>query len=707
MEGEGVTGRARDGVRQALTPTTLSGPPTYWSRFVAMPRLKSNAGRARRRAGRLTVGRLAAPPIEERDFDLLRFMAGGGPAPKKSSPSPSRAPGSESAGYHSDLSVPGYHPSSTPTTAPPPGAEATGPAGLYDGAEREYRRAVRAIPPPAQLLPAPPALTPVSRPQAAKIGASLAHLLTPAGVLEALVGRPSPPQLSQPEPPAPPVPHHNPDQNAATAMISSRPGRFVDPDPLGKKTPGNATVAELAAASRDGTLRVGPRGRITTAPERHALRQLEQAREAVASSGPSLQHLHDVYPHLSISTLKGYRASARATGVPPQLLAGIEGQESDYGRSTLPGVRSGQNFAGAAGPFQIGNGTGAAGDWWGENMPESADIYQDRDAAIGAGKYLTQAGATKDPASWYDAAFSYNHADWYAQKAVQLAQQHRQLARLGLPPNPKAVQALQAAKRYAREQGINPTPFNGDVAGGDQDFTIVRADAKGMVDWAESAVGTAEGSPKQLRWAGRFGIDGSQPWCANFVSNGLLRRGVTQLPSNPNYVGSYESEWGQYAVPGGLAKAKPGDLVTFSGSHMGVYVGGGEMISGNSSDAVSRTSVGSPSMVIRPPYRGGKVRVADSQITGSTATSALGGGEVGVGAPAGGAVPGIGTSRPAPQTVALTPLSSPLAAGPVLPSDLLGAAEQETHGESAAETLLAILGEGTDPAAMLPRRALL
>jgi hypothetical protein len=51
-------------------------------------------------------------------------------------------------------------------------------------------------------------------------------------------------------------------------------------------------------------------------------------------------------------------------GVPWVILAGIGEVESDDGRSSLPGVHSGANAFGAAGPMQIGIG-GASGNQWG------------------------------------------------------------------------------------------------------------------------------------------------------------------------------------------------------------------------------------------------------------------------------------------------------------------------------------------------------
>ena len=52
--------------------------------------------------------------------------------------------------------------------------------------------------------------------------------------------------------------------------------------------------------------------------------------------------------------LKHYRAAARRYGTDWRLLAAIGKNESDHGRSTLPGVTSGLNFAGCcSGPMQM------------------------------------------------------------------------------------------------------------------------------------------------------------------------------------------------------------------------------------------------------------------------------------------------------------------------------------------------------------------
>ncbi len=101
------------------------------------------------------------------------------------------------------------------------------------------------------------------------------------------------------------------------------------------------------------------------------------------------------------------------------ILAGIGKVESDDGRTTLPGVNSGSNAFGAAGPMQIGIG-GASSDTWAlvataEDGKEPASVYDPADAIAGAAKYLVAHGVQQDPTA---AIFAYNHADWYVQEVL-------------------------------------------------------------------------------------------------------------------------------------------------------------------------------------------------------------------------------------------------------------------------------------------------
>ena len=62
--------------------------------------------------------------------------------------------------------------------------------------------------------------------------------------------------------------------------------------------------------------------------------------------------------------LADYQQAGAQYGIPWTVLAGIGEVESDQGRSDAPGVHSGANPAGAAGPMQFGIG-GLAGNTWG------------------------------------------------------------------------------------------------------------------------------------------------------------------------------------------------------------------------------------------------------------------------------------------------------------------------------------------------------
>jgi murein DD-endopeptidase MepM/ murein hydrolase activator NlpD len=115
------------------------------------------------------------------------------------------------------------------------------------------------------------------------------------------------------------------------------------------------------------------------------------------------------------------------------ILAAINYEESDFGQSTLPGVQSGANSAGAAGPMQIGIG-GAAGDTWDQikvSAPDdppgqAPDVYDEGDAVYSAAHYLAGDGMTADPSTWQQAVFDYNHADWYVQAVLSRAQAYYQ-----------------------------------------------------------------------------------------------------------------------------------------------------------------------------------------------------------------------------------------------------------------------------------------
>jgi membrane-bound lytic murein transglycosylase B len=123
-----------------------------------------------------------------------------------------------------------------------------------------------------------------------------------------------------------------------------------------------------------------------------------------------------------------YRTAARhCPGLSWSVLAAIGKVESDHGRSHLPGVRSGWNTAGAAGPMQFGIGVGRAGNAWARygadfNHNGHPSVYEPGDAIPAAARYLCAAGA---PRRLDRALYAYNHSWAYVAKVKTLAARYR------------------------------------------------------------------------------------------------------------------------------------------------------------------------------------------------------------------------------------------------------------------------------------------
>ena len=121
------------------------------------------------------------------------------------------------------------------------------------------------------------------------------------------------------------------------------------------------------------------------------------------------------------------RAAGRCPGLSWSVLAAVGKVESDHGRSRLPGVRSGWNVAGAAGPMQFGIGTGRAGNAWARYGADfdgdtRANVYDAGDAIPAAARYLCAAGA---PRRLDRALYAYNHSWSYVAKVKAIAARYR------------------------------------------------------------------------------------------------------------------------------------------------------------------------------------------------------------------------------------------------------------------------------------------
>ncbi|HEY2575824.1 MAG TPA: NlpC/P60 family protein [Streptosporangiaceae bacterium] len=242
-------------------------------------------------------------------------------------------------------------------------------------------------------------------------------------------------------------------------------------------------------------------------------------------------------------------------GVPWPILAGIGKVESNDGQSTLPGVHSGENGFGAAGPMQIGI-TGAAGNTWGgapvhpasehvagvaadENGDGTASVYQAPDAIAGAAKYLLGHGVLDN----VDAAiFAYNHLESYVQAVLFYANTY---AQGGFTVGPVSVDA--APQCLTSNSGQAPN----------QATTTAIAFAEAQL-----------GKPYQ------FGATGPDA----FDCSGLVMMAYRAAGINIPRTSEAQWAWGPKIAAG---QEEPGDLVFFAGSdgtatnpgHVGMVIG--------------------------------------------------------------------------------------------------------------------------------------
>jgi peptidoglycan DL-endopeptidase CwlO len=262
-----------------------------------------------------------------------------------------------------------------------------------------------------------------------------------------------------------------------------------------------------------------------------------------------------------------YKKVGQQYGVPWTLLAGIGTVESNNGQTTLPGVRSGQNGFGAAGPMQIGI-EGASGNTWGgaaihpasqvvggvatdEDGDGVANVYDPADAIAGAAKYLLEFDVQTNPSA---AVFAYNHLQSYVQSVLFYAGQYA--------GGTFSVDSAQLPSS-------NAVGGCAQTAGG---LPVVQAPSQVVataISYAEEQLG------KPYLWGGT-GPDAFD--CSGLVMMAYRTAGI-------NIERTSEAQWAtEVKVP--AAQVQPGDLVFFAGSdgtvtdpgHVGLVIGNGQMI---------------------------------------------------------------------------------------------------------------------------------
>jgi cell wall-associated NlpC family hydrolase len=258
--------------------------------------------------------------------------------------------------------------------------------------------------------------------------------------------------------------------------------------------------------------------------------------------------------------LMWYKRVGQQYGIPWTILAGIGTVESDNGQTTLPGVHSGANAFGAAGPMQIGIG-GAAGDEWGglavhpasehvngvandEDGDGIASVYSPGDAIAGAAEYLVQHGVHDNVPG---AIFAYNHLASYVQDVENYASQY-------------------ATGGYAVTNQVTGCSTDTNWLASQQPPNQASAEA---ISFAQQQIG------KPYLWGGT-GPDSFD--CSGLVMMAYRAAGV-YIPRTS------QLQWlfGPRVAPSAV---EPGDLVFFAGGdgtptapgHVGLVIGKGKMI---------------------------------------------------------------------------------------------------------------------------------
>jgi cell wall-associated NlpC family hydrolase len=224
-------------------------------------------------------------------------------------------------------------------------------------------------------------------------------------------------------------------------------------------------------------------------------------------------------------------------GLPWEVLAGIAKVESDFGESTLPGVASGSNAKGAEGPMQFEPATFRAYATVAPGGADPASPYDAEDAIYSAARLLCADGGGT-PGLLNAAIFAYNHSAAYVALVLAYASAYEQ----------------ESATPFQLTSASGPT--RGIALG-----SVVVADAEAYL-----------GTP--YVWGGEqpgvgFDCSGLVQWVYAEAGISLPRVAQDQYDAGPQ-------------LPAG-ATLYPGDLVFFGSGpdaveHVGIYVGGGEMI---------------------------------------------------------------------------------------------------------------------------------
>ncbi len=177
--------------------------------------------------------------------------------------------------------------------------------------------------------------------------------------------------------------------------------------------------------------------------------------------------------------VKIYQAAARHYRLPWQVLAAINYVETRYGQDLAV------SSAGAIGWMQFMPSTwaeyGASVNLQGKPAPGMPNPWQPTDAIFAAARYLTAAGAQRNLPR---AIYAYNHATWYVQEVLSIAEQ---ITRHGLKAGAKARQKIAAMTTMARL--LNGLPYVWGGGHGSFAYVATGYDCSGFVSAVLHAAG--------------------------------------------------------------------------------------------------------------------------------------------------------------------------------------------------------------------------
>jgi cell wall-associated NlpC family hydrolase len=260
---------------------------------------------------------------------------------------------------------------------------------------------------------------------------------------------------------------------------------------------------------------------------------------------------------IPVNYLALYKKAGVDYGIPWNVLAAIGKVETSHGTSTLPGVSSGENYAGAGGPMQFLKATFDAFAVDG-NKDGNKDRYDPADAIPSAAAYLKH---NKAPEKMRGAIFRYNHSWDYVDLVLSWA-------------------AKYAAGDF-KVIDVNAAPCS--------DTNDLPAYASEVVSRIIDFALAQRGKPYV------FGATGPDAWdCSSLVQAAYRAVGIT-IPRVTF------DQW-PFGVKIAKGKEQPGDLVFFNSGpntgpgrpgHVGMVIGGGKMI-------VARCTLCVPAIAVFP-----------------------------------------------------------------------------------------------------------